>query len=177
MVLDALIWAMVLMIFCTWCSQFTRYNLAYEYLCFPPPAFQALACLNNEIRVVCGWCNSSCCTHLFGVDVFCITWIYLNAYVSSVTYVWRTWEHICPYVPLVTYVCMAYTYLVWRAWELLYLRVIVVAAVVVVVVVVFFTLLRTWWVLTDDDCFTDEGTPRPCAPSAWLNNEIDVVGG
>ena len=108
MVLDALIWAMVLMIFCTWCLQFTRYNLAYEYLCFPPPAFQALACLNNEIRVVCGWCNSSCCTHLFGVDVFCITWIYLNAYVSSVTYVWRTWEHIYEYVPFVTYVCMAY---------------------------------------------------------------------
>ena len=62
----------------------------------------------------------------------------MNAYVSSVTHVWRTWEHIYAYVPLVTYVCMAYTYLVWRAWKLSYL------GVVVVVVVVFFTLLSTW---------------------------------
>ena len=43
-------------------------------------------------------------------------------------------------------------------------------------------LLRTshtclvWRTLTDDDCCTDEGTPPPCAPSAWLNSEINVDG-
>ena len=32
-------------------------------------------------------------------------------------------------------------------------------------------------VLTYDDCYTDETPPPPPAPSAWLNSEINVVGG
>ena len=69
----------------------------------------------------------------------------------------RTWEHIYACVPFVTYVCMA---------------VVAPGSCCCCCCILHITtyLVR---VLTDG-CCTDEGTPRPCAPSAWLNNEINV---
>ena len=74
---------------------------------------------------------------------------YLGAHICVDTlcdvriYVWRTWEDIPVYFYHLLLLCC-------------------------------FLHITTYLVrvLTDDDCFTDEEAPPPCAPSAWLNNEI-----
>ena len=59
--------------------MFTLYTLLigiWMFILHAPPALSAHAYLYNEITVV-GWCNSSCSTPLFSVDVFLH---YLNIY-------------------------------------------------------------------------------------------------
>ena len=96
----------------------------------------------------------------------------MNAYVPCVTYAWRTWKHI-----------YMRTYPLWRVYGvrtgMACLGVVVPGSCCFCCCCSCFLHITTYLmrVLTDDDCCTDEGTPPPCAPSAWLNNEIHVVGG
>ena len=86
-------------------------------------------------------------------DNLCNTCKYMNSHVPFVTYVWRTWEHVHIIIIICCCCCCCCC--------------------------CCFLHITTYLVrvLTDDDCCTDERTPPPCAPSAWLNNEINVIGG